>query len=76
MPSLISFGRILLILGISLTVVGGMVYLFGKLGVNRIPGTLVLNQPGGQCIIPIVASIVLSVLLTLILNLIIRFMNR
>ena len=76
MPPMVSFGRLLIIAGISLVVLGGIVILLGKSGVNRMPGTLVMNIPGGQCAVWLLVSIGLSVVLTIVLNLVIRFLNR
>ena len=76
MSSFESFGKIIVVLGISLTIIGGIILLLGKAGVNRLAGTLVYRFPGGMCVIPILASIVLSVLLTIVFNLIARFLNK
>lgn len=76
MSPLISFGKIFMIMGLSLVVIGGLIYLLGKLGVSHLPGTLKIDLPGGQCIVPVLASIALSILLTIVLNLIFHFLNR
>jgi uncharacterized membrane protein YidH (DUF202 family) len=69
------FGKWLVIIGLVIVISGGLVWLAGRLGFNQFPGTLRINLPGGQCVIPILASIVLSILLTLILNLILRLLK-
>ncbi len=76
MSPLLGVGRILIIVGTAFLILGGMTYLVGKMGVNRIPGSISVNLPGGTLYIPIIGSIVISILLTIILNIIIRFFNR
>lgn len=76
MSPMMGFGRILIFLGISFFILGGMFYSVGKMGVNRIPGSIFVNIPGEPLFIPIIGSIVISILLTIFLNIIIRFFNR
>jgi hypothetical protein len=70
--------RILIILGLVLLVVGGIVYLMARAGLQpgRLPGDIRIQTGGVTCIVPLVTSILLSILLTVILNVIIRFLNR
>ncbi len=77
MQNLETLGRWILIIGITITVVGGLVWVLGKLtGLRSLPGTLKLEFSGVTCLIPILGSIVLSVLLTVVLNLVLRWLNR
>lgn len=70
-------GRWLVIIGITLAVIGGIVWLVGKTSaLKNLPGTLRFDFAGGSCIIPLLASIVLSVVLTLVLNLVVKLLNR
>lgn len=65
-----SLGRWLVIFGVAIVVIGGLVWLAGRLlGGASLPGTLRFNIPGGTCVIPLLASIVLSIVLTVLLNL-------
>lgn len=68
-------GRMLLLLGITLVIVGGMVLLLGRSGIGPglLPGSVRVQSQGWSCYVPIVASIVLSIILTIVLNLLIRF---
>lgn len=70
--------RVLIIAGISLFVVGGLIYMFSRLGINlfQMPGDIRLQSGNMTCLIPLVSSIVLSIVLTLILNLVIRFLKK
>ena len=71
------FGRLLVLIGISLAIIGGIVWIIGRIGgFNGFPGTLRVEGNGVTCIFPILASILLSIVLTVVLNLIIRLLNR
>lgn len=71
------FGRLLVLVGLSLALIGGIVWLLGRVGgFNGFPGTLRIEGNGITCLFPVLASILLSIFLTVILNLIIRLLNR
>ena len=76
--SLETIARILIIAGISLFVIGGLIYLFSRLGINlfQLPGDIRLQSGNVTCLIPLVSSILLSIVLTLILSVVIRFLNK
>ena len=67
-----------MILGISIFLTGGPVYLFSRLEINlfQLPGDIRLQSGNITCLVPLVTSIVLSILLTVILNLVIRLLNK
>ena len=62
-------GRLLLVFGVLLVVIGGALMLFGRF---HLPGDITLRTGNVTVYIPIATSIVLSVLLTLALNLVLR----
>jgi hypothetical protein len=65
-------GRILIITGIIILVIG-VVYLLGnRIGLGRLPGDIVVRRGNISCFIPIVTSIILSIILTIIANLLFR----
>ncbi len=77
MPSFDSLGRWLVIIGITITLIGGLIWLIARLtGWEKFPGTLKFQSGGLTCIFPILGSILISILLTVILNLVARFLNR
>ena len=77
MGSLENLGKILMMLGVGVILLGGILWLAGRLWGNpSLPGTLRFDFPGGSCIIPILASIVLSLVLTVILNLAARWLGK
>ncbi len=67
------FGRILVLLGISIAIVGGLMLLLGRAGLGSLPGDIRIQSQGWGCCVPIVASIVLSIILTIVINLLLRF---
>jgi hypothetical protein len=67
------FGRILIMLGFALAIVGGVMLLVGRAGGVTLPGDIRIQSQGWGCYVPIVASIVLSIILTIVLNLLLRF---
>ncbi len=62
-------GRVLLVFGILLVVIGGGLMLFGRF---HLPGDITLKSGNVTLYIPIATSIVLSIILTVVLNLLFR----
>lgn len=65
-------GRILLIVGILLVVVGGLAVLGVRLPFGRLPGDIAVEGERGGFYFPIVTMIVVSIVLTILLNLFLR----
>lgn len=72
-----NIGRIILILGIGIALVGGILMLIVRIfpGLNNLPSIRIEIGPF-TCLFPIAASIILSIILTIVLNLVIRIMSR
>jgi hypothetical protein len=68
-------GRIIVILGISLIVIGGVVSLFGRAGVplGRLPGDIVYKGKNTIFYFPLATSILLSIVLSVVMYLVGRF---
>ncbi|HEV2216784.1 MAG TPA: DUF2905 domain-containing protein [Candidatus Dormibacteraeota bacterium] len=62
-------GRILLIFGVLICLIGGGLMLFGRF---HLPGDITIRSGNATVYIPIATSIVLSVILTVVLNLLFR----
>ena len=62
-------GRILLIFGVLLALIGGALMLFGRL---QLPGDLTIRAGSATVYIPIATSVILSILLTIALNVLFR----
>ena len=65
-------GRILLIVGVALVVVGGLAVLGVRLPFGRLPGDIAIEGERGGFYFPIVTMIIVSVVLTILFNLFIR----
>ena len=72
---MLSLGRMLIGLGVLLVVVGGVVILFGKMGVplGRLPGDIRYRGKHVSFYFPLATSLLLSVLLSLLLWVIARW---
>lgn len=73
-----SIARILVIAGITLVVLGGLVYLVARFGVplGRLPGDMLIKRENFTFSFPLATSILVSIVLTIVLNLIARYWNR
>ena len=69
-------GKLAVLLGISLTIVGGLLWVGGRLGLGALPGNVRFEGQGWSCFVPIGASILLSLLLTLALNVVLRWFGK
>jgi hypothetical protein len=67
-----SFGRLLIILGIVLVMLGVLWPWIAKLGLGRLPGDIVIERENFRLYIPIVTSLIISVVLSATL----WFLNR
>lgn len=77
MPELQDIGKVLLLLGGTIFLLGLVLTLGGRLPwLGRLPGDIHIEREGFNCFIPIVTSILLSLLLTVLLNIAIRLLNR
>jgi hypothetical protein len=65
-------GRIVLIVGLVLVVIGGLAALGVRLPFGRLPGDIAIEGERGAIYIPIASMIVISVILTIALNFFLR----
>jgi Protein of unknown function (DUF2905) len=65
-------GRVLVIIGVVLVVVGGLAMLGVRLPFGRLPGDIAIEGERGGFYFPIVTMLVISVVLTILLNLFLR----
>lgn len=74
----LSIARYLMLAGIGLFLVGGVVYVMGRLGVKlfNLPGDIRLQGENLTCLVPITSMILISILLSVILSLAMRFLNK
>jgi hypothetical protein len=77
MPDMEGLGRILLIAGGAIALLGLALLLAERVPfLGRLPGDIRIEGERVSCFIPLATSIVLSLLLTIILNVILRIINR
>jgi hypothetical protein len=62
-------GRLLLVFGVLLVVIGGALMLFGRF---HLPGDLTFRSGNVTVYVPIATGIILSIVLTVVLNLVFR----
>jgi hypothetical protein len=62
-------GRLLLVFGVLLALIGGALMLFGRF---HLPGDFTFRSGGVTVYVPIATSIILSIVLTVILNVVFR----
>ena len=65
-------GRILLVIGLILVVVGGLAVIGVRLPFGRLPGDIAIEGERGGIYIPLGTMLVISLLLTLIFNILLR----
>lgn len=65
-------GRILLVIGLVLIVVGGLAAFGVRLPFGRLPGDIAIEGERGGVYLPIATMIILSVVLTILANLFLR----
>ena len=65
-------GRLILLVGIVLVVIGGLAALGVRLPFGRLPGDIAIEGERGAIYIPIASMIVLSIILTILANLFFR----
>ena len=70
--AVMSAGRLLIILGIVLVVLGMLWPLIARLGLGRLPGDIVIERENFRLYIPIVTSLIISIVLSVILWLVNR----
>ena len=75
-----SIGRILLVVGIGVTLFGGLLLLLGKVPIlnnfGRLPGDIRIQNGNFSCFAPITSMILLSIVLSIIANIVIRLMGK
>ena len=73
-----NIGKWLIVIGLGLAVVGGALWVMGRVGVplGRLPGDIRIERDGFRFYFPITSSILVSVALTILINLILRLIKK
>jgi len=70
LPGMDSLGKMLILLGLVLALLGGLLLLAGRIPfLGRLPGDILIRRENWSFYIPLTTSIVISLLLTLLLSL-------
>jgi hypothetical protein len=71
------FGKLLILAGGALLLLGAAVWLLSGTGLfGRLPGDIRIERPGFTCMAPLASMILLSLILTVVLNVILRMMKK
>jgi hypothetical protein len=65
-------GKLLLITGAVIAVLGGVILLLSRAGVNQLPGSISVSGGNFSFFFPLAFCIVVSIVLTVVINLILR----
>jgi len=70
-------GKWLVIAGLGLALLGGVMWLLGRIPFfGNLPGDVRVQTQNFGCFFPLASMIVLSILATIVLNIIIRIVNK
>lgn len=77
MPGTENLGRMLLILGGFIALVGLLITLGGKIPfLGKLPGDIRIERERFTCTFPLVTSLLISLILTLLLNVLLRLLRK
>lgn len=65
-------GRIIILAGVVLIIVGALFSLFGQSGFPKLPGDILIKRGNFTFYFPVVTSVLLSIILTVIIHLFFR----
>ncbi len=72
-----TMGKLIMLAGIVLFVVGGLVWAAARVPLlGRLPGDIRIERGNVSCFFPLATMIVLSVILTVVLNIVLRLLNK
>ncbi len=76
MNGLETIGKLLLVVGGALVLLGGLLWLLSRVPfLGHLPGDIRIERPGFTCLVPLVSSILISILLTILVNVVIRIVR-
>jgi hypothetical protein len=77
MNGLSDFGRLVALAGAALLVVGGLIWLTGKIPLlGHLPGDIRIQRGNVSCFFPLTTMILVSLILTVILNILLRLLRK
>jgi hypothetical protein len=78
MPDATTIGKWIILVGLGLAILGGLVWLAGRLGLplGRLPGDISLQNGNFAVYFPCASMIIISIVLTILLNVVLRLIRR
>jgi hypothetical protein len=78
MPDASTLGKWIVLIGLGLVVLGALVWLAARFGLNlgHLPGDINVQNGNFSFYFPCASSIIISIVLTLLLNLVVRILRR
>lgn len=70
--NLTDIGRLLVGAGVVIALVGGLLWLAGRLGAGRLPGDLSFGTGNVRVYVPLATALIVSLIATLLLNFFLR----
>ena len=65
-------GKLLLIAGVVIAVIGGVILLLTRVGVTQLPGSISVSSGNFSFFFPVAFCVVVSIVLTVVINLIVH----
>ena len=65
-------GKLLLVVGLALAVIGAVFVVGARFGLGRLPGDISVSSGNFSFLFPVVTCIVVSIVLTIVINVILR----
>ena len=77
MSDLSDLGKFIILAGAALLVLGGLIWLAGRIPwLGHLPGDIRLQRGNVSCFFPLTTMIIVSVLLTVVLNILLRLWRK
>lgn len=67
-----SLGKMILVIGLVMFLIGGVLVIGGKIGLGRLPGDIFIKKGNFTFYFPLITCILVSIILTLFVNFILR----
>ena len=72
MPNLETLGKVILVCGVLIAASGLIIFIFGRLGLGRLPGDIFIQRENLTFYFPLATMLLVSIVLTIIINILRR----
>lgn len=72
MPNLETLGKMILVCGVLIAASGLIIFIFGRLGLGRLPGDIFIQRENLTFYFPLATMLLVSIVLTIIINILRR----